>query len=84
MFKTFVKTYILNQLAKEIFIFNNNLDLFAADNEYYKIFLIRLEVFYKINVNVVEIKKQDSFETRNTIKSLCVYYNVEPREKNLS
>ena len=84
MFKTFAKTYILNQFAKEIFIFNNNLNLFVVDDEYRKIFLIRLKVFHKINVIVIEIKKQGSLEARNTIKSLYIYYDVESREKNLS
>ena len=84
MFKTFAKTYILNQLAKEIFIFNNNLNLLVADNEYYKIFLFRLKISYKINVIVIEIKKQGSLETRNTIKSLYVYYDIESREENLN
>ena len=84
MFKIFAKIYILNQLAKGIFIFNNNLNLFVADNEYRKIFLIRLKISYKINVIVIKIKKQNLLETRNTIKSLYVYYNIESREENLS
>ena len=84
MLKTLIKTYILNQLAKGIFIFNNNLDLFVVDNEYRKIFLIQLKVSYKINVIVIKIRKQGSLETRITIKSLCIYYNVESREEDLS
>ena len=84
MLKIFAKTYILNQLAKEILIFNNDLNLFVADNEYHKIFLIRLKISYKINVIIIEIKKQNSLETRNTIKLLYIYYDVESREENLS
>ena len=84
MFKTFAKIYILNQFAKEIFIFNNNLNLFIVNNEYRKIFLIQLKVFYEINVIVIKIKKQSLFEARNTIKLLYIYYNVKSREENLS
>ena len=84
MLKIFAKIYILSQLAKGIFIFNNDLNLFVADNEYRKIFLFRLKIFYEINVIVIEIRKQNSLETRNTIKSLCVYYDIESREENLS
>ena len=40
MLKTCIKIYILNQFAKEIFIFDNNLNLFVVDDEYRKIFLI--------------------------------------------
>ena len=84
MFKTFAKTYILNQFTKKIFIFNDNLNLFVVDNEYRKIFLIRLKIFYEINVNFVKIKKQSSLETRNTIKSLYIYYDNKSREENMS
>ena len=84
MFKIFAKIYILNQFAKEIFILNNDLNLFIVDNEYHKIFLFRLKISHEINVIVIKIKKQSLFETRNTIKSLCVYYNVESREEDLN
>ena len=52
--------------------------------------LFRLEILYKIIphslncANFIIVEEQASVKARNAIKSLCVYYNTEPRGEHLS
>lgn len=43
-----------------------------------------MKVLYDTSANVVKIEKQGPIEARNTIKSLCVYYNTVPHEEHFS
>lgn len=43
-----------------------------------------MKVLYETSANVIKIEKQGPIEARNTIKSLCVYYDTVPCGEHLS